>query len=195
MYTRPDFHVHLLFHLLHYTEKKLHCDCREKKYTYPARSSIHSPYFQQARRLFIFPSQLMAVCFISQPGQILPEERVFCRSGSVGSLLKTAVQQTTPLGTLPEKFFKTILLANNLPMYMYTYVVLPGGGGYSFRQVIQVCAAPKGMIFQPFWSEIGYQFFSRFFQKKLLHHQAIRPFLFQCLRQPCTCRNSLSRAD
>lgn len=84
MYTRPDFHVHLLFHLLHYTEKKLHCDCREKKYTYPARSSIHSPYFQQARRLFIFPSQLMAICFISQPGQILPEERVFCRSGSVG---------------------------------------------------------------------------------------------------------------
>ena len=51
----------------------------------------------------------MAICFISQPGQI----RYF-----VGA---------APLGTLPEKFFKTILLANNLPMYMYTYVVPPGG--------------------------------------------------------------------
>ena len=90
-------------------EKKLHCDCQEKKYTYLARSSIHSPYFQQASRLFRFPSQ----GFISHPGQILPEERVFCWSVSVGYSCR--------------KVFKTILLANNLPMYMYTYVAPPGG--------------------------------------------------------------------
>ena len=27
-----------------------------------------------------------------------------------------------------------------------------GGGGYSLIWAIQVCAAPKGMVFQPFWS-------------------------------------------
>ena len=28
----------------------------------------------------------------------------------------------------------------------------PGGGGYSLIWAILVCAAPKGMVFQPFWS-------------------------------------------
>ena len=38
---------------------------------------------------------------------------------------------------------------------------LPGGGGtplYKPYNVIQVCAAPEGMVFAPFWSEKRYGF-------------------------------------
>ena len=31
-------------------------------------------------------------------------------------------------------------------------VAQPGGRGYSLLWAIYVCAAPKGMVFQPFWS-------------------------------------------
>ena len=85
-------------------KKKLHCHCQEEKYTYPARSSIHFPYFQQARRLFRFPSQV----------KFCLTKRVFCRSGGGYSCRKV--------------FLKKILLANNLPIYMYTYVVPTRGG-------------------------------------------------------------------
>ena len=36
----------------------------------------------------------------------------------------------------------------------------PGGGGegYSLIQAVQVCAAPTGRVFAPFWSGIGYGF-------------------------------------
>ena len=33
-----------------------------------------------------------------------------------------------------------------------------GGRGYSPISAILVCAAPKGMVFEPFWSENGYKF-------------------------------------
>ena len=33
-----------------------------------------------------------------------------------------------------------------------------GGGGYSLFYAILVCAVPKGMVFDPFWSEIGNRF-------------------------------------
>ena len=33
-----------------------------------------------------------------------------------------------------------------------------GGGGYSPISAIEVCAAPKGMVFEPFWSENGIDF-------------------------------------
>ena len=32
----------------------------------------------------------------------------------------------------------------------------PRGGGYSLIQSVQVCAAPTGRVFGPFWSENGY---------------------------------------
>ena len=32
-----------------------------------------------------------------------------------------------------------------------------GGGGYSPISAIWVCAAPKIMLFEPFWSENGYR--------------------------------------
>ena len=35
-----------------------------------------------------------------------------------------------------------------------------GGLGYSILWAIWVCAAPKGMVFEPFWSEIEYVFHS-----------------------------------
>ena len=34
----------------------------------------------------------------------------------------------------------------------------PEGAGYSPISGIKVCAAPKGMVFKPFWSEKGYRF-------------------------------------
>ena len=54
---RPDFHVHLLFHLLYYTWKKLHCDCREKKYTLSS----------QIQHTFSLFSASEALIYISQP--------------------------------------------------------------------------------------------------------------------------------
>ena len=41
-------------------------------------------------------------------------------------------------------------------------------GGDSLIWAIQVCAAPKGMVFQPFWAQIGYRFqpFCRHFGHK-----------------------------
>ena len=32
----------------------------------------------------------------------------------------------------------------------------PGGGTPLYK--VEVCAAPKGMVFEPFWSENGYRF-------------------------------------
>ena len=62
---------------------------------------------------------------ISQPANLanflFPSQVKFCLKSEyfVGA---------APLGTPAENFFKTILLANNLPMYLYTYVVPPRGG-------------------------------------------------------------------
>ena len=170
--------------------KKLHCHCQEKKYTYPARSSIHFPYFQQARRLFRFPSQV----------KFCLTKRVFCRSGGGYSCRKV--------------FLKKILLANNLPMYMYTYVVPARGGaggvlpyigyigmcrakGYDFLAVLvwnRVSIILTIFVWNRVWfvdSSLESGMF--YFWKKPLHHWATRPFPFQCLRQPCTRLRASSR--
>ena len=108
-------HAHLLFRVLYYTWKKITVRLSREKYTYPARSSINSPYFQQARRLFRFRSQLIKsnfpMFYFPTRSNILLEERVFfCR--------------VDPLGTPAEKSFETILLANILPMYIHTYILI-----------------------------------------------------------------------
>ena len=35
---------------------------------------------------------------------------------------------------------------------------MPGEGGYPLILAILVCAGPKGMVFEPLWSEIGNRF-------------------------------------
>ena len=34
----------------------------------------------------------------------------------------------------------------------------PGGGGAGELPYISICGTPKGMVFEPFWSEIVYRF-------------------------------------
>ena len=48
-------------------------------------------------------------------------------------------------------------------VYMSLTLILPGGGGGVLRYIVyQVCAAPKGIVFEPFWSENGYIDFDNF---------------------------------
>ena len=46
------------------------------------------------------------------------------------------------------------ILTYFLPLIVFIRQLLPQG--YSIIWAEEVCAAPKGMVFQPFWSEIGY---------------------------------------
>ena len=67
------------------------------------------------------------------------------------------------LSKFSVQFLRDMCLYNQeyrspLKHYTQMYSDCVPGGGYSLIQAIQVCAAPKGMLFQPFWSKKGYQF-------------------------------------
>ena len=68
-----------------------------------------------------------------------------------------------PIGQFPV-FPVGLKLAYDRVLHRVTNLHLershPVGGGYSLIWAIQVCAAPKGRVFQPFWSQIGYRFWT-----------------------------------
>ena len=47
---------------------------------------------------------------------------------------------------------------NSFPLKSHLKTPRGGGEGYSLIQAVQVCAAPTGRVFAPFWSGIGYGF-------------------------------------
>ena len=84
-----DFHAHLLasLALIRHIEslKNYSAIARRKNIPfYPARTGINFSYFQLARRLFRFPSQLISQCFFIQPSSNSAWRADILSSGSVG---------------------------------------------------------------------------------------------------------------
>ena len=55
-------------------------------------------------------------------------------------------------GIMVEKQFEPKMFQFNCELSYIVSVFGSSPGGYSLIWAIKVCAAPKGMVFQPFWS-------------------------------------------